>query len=63
MQSELVSVLMSVYNERPEWLRQAIESILGQTHLDIEFIIVLDAPDNAPLEELMVQIKSWVVAG
>src|SRR5699024_5552594 len=42
----LVSVIMSVYNETETELALAIESILNQTYKDIEFIIVLDAPDN-----------------
>jgi len=37
-----VSVLMSVYNEE-EFLRECIESILGQTFEDFEFLIINDA--------------------
>ncbi|MEZ9548644.1 MULTISPECIES: glycosyltransferase [Vibrio] len=48
-----ISVLMSVYNEPIDWLELSIESILNQTHKNIEFIIVLDNPDNvAALESL-----------
>ena len=50
---ETISVIMSVYNEREAWLRAAVESILGQTHADLEFLIVLDAPDNAALERVI----------
>lgn len=39
-----ISVLMSVYNEPVDWMRQAIESILNQTYKDFEFIIVSDNP-------------------
>mgnify|MGYP004543474541 FL=1 len=42
----LVSVVMSTYNEKEEWLRLAIESILNQTYKNIEFIIIIDNPDN-----------------
>lgn len=49
MEESKVSVIMSVYNEKPEWLRTAIESILNQTHKNIEFIIILDNPDNTTL--------------
>ncbi len=46
---EMVSVLMSVYNEKEEWLRNSIESILNQTWSDLEFIIINDNPDNKSL--------------
>lgn len=42
-----VSVVMSFYKEPTSWLRQSIDSILGQTFTDFEFIMVCDAPDNA----------------
>ena len=45
---ELVTVLLPVYNTKEEWLRLAIESILGQTYRDIELLIVTDGPtDNS----------------
>ena len=42
----MISVIMSVYNETEEELKQAIESILNQTYTDLEFIIVNDNPKN-----------------
>ena len=53
---ELVSVVMSVYNEPVDYVTKAIESILNQTWENIEFIIVMDNPSNAELGEL---IKSY----
>lgn len=44
--SSLVSVIMSTYNEKEEWLKLAIESILNQTYKNIEFVIIIDNPDN-----------------
>lgn len=41
-----ISVIMSVYSEPEEWIRQAIESILNQTYLDFEFIIINDNPSE-----------------
>lgn len=48
-----ISVVMSVYNERPEQVRQSVESILGQTYLPTEFIIVLDNPNQNYLKALL----------
>ena len=52
-ESKLVSVIMSVYNETEEVLKQSIESILNQTWKNIEFIIVNDNPDNYVLQEVL----------
>lgn len=41
-----VSVIMSVYKEPIEWLKQSIDSILNQSFKDFEFIIVNDCPDR-----------------
>ncbi len=41
-----ISVIMSVYNELLDWIRQSIDSILNQTFCDFEFIIVNDNPDG-----------------
>lgn len=49
-----VTVAMSVYaNDRPFFVRQAIESILGQTLKDLEFVIVIDGPVGNELKELL----------
>ena len=53
MQSSKVSVLMSVYNERDEWLRMSIESILDQTYTDFEFIIVNDNPTDERIRHIL----------
>lgn len=39
-----VSVIMGIYNEPLEWIKQSIDSILNQTFVDFEFIIVNDNP-------------------
>lgn len=49
-----VSVIMSAYKEPADVFLEAVESILGQSYSDLEFIIVLDCPDN---NELRVQIN------
>ncbi|MGH4052349.1 MAG: glycosyltransferase [Clostridium sp.] len=50
---QLVSVIMSVYNEKEKWLMQAIESIVNQSYKSLEFIIILDNPDNKKLEDII----------
>ncbi|GBF23224.1 glycosyl transferase family 2 [Candidatus Gastranaerophilus sp. (ex Termes propinquus)] len=55
----LISVLMPVYNTREEYLRTAIESILNQTHSDLELIIVDDGSKNNATEVVL----SYVNAG
>lgn len=42
----LISVLMSVYKESNELLKQSIESILNQSFRDFELICILDNPEN-----------------
>lgn len=46
---ELVSVIMSTYNETNHDLDRAIASILNQSHSNIEFIIICDNPNNREL--------------
>lgn len=50
---DLISIVMSVYNEKEEWLRMSIESILKQTYSNIEYIIVFDNPENKLLESIL----------
>lgn len=45
------SVLMTVYKkDNPEWLRQAIDSMLNQTWKPSEFVIIIDGPIPAELQ-------------
>ena len=41
-----VSVIMAIYKEPVEWMRQSIDSILNQTFSDFEFIIINDNPQR-----------------
>ena len=40
----MISVLMSIYNEKKVWVKDAISSILNQTYQDFEVIIIVDNP-------------------
>lgn len=51
-----VSVLTPVYNTKEVHLRECIESILSQTYLDFEFIILNDASSDKNVEEV---VKSY----
>lgn len=52
------SVLMSVYyKERPEFLRRAIESVMSQTILTNDFVIVCDGPLNDSLYKVLEEAK------
>ena len=48
-----VSVCMPVYNTKPEYLREAVESVLNQTFKDFEFLILNDSPDNIELDKII----------
>lgn len=48
-----ISVIMSVYNEREDYLRLSVESILSQTYSDFEFIIVKDYVDNSVVDDVL----------
>lgn len=49
----MISVIMSTFNESENYVRLAIESILNQTYKDIEFIIIIDNPDNSDMIKLI----------
>lgn len=49
----LISVIMSVYNEKENWLIWSIESVLEQSYKNFEFIIILDNPDNIKLDNIV----------
>ncbi len=48
-----ISVVMSTYNEKEVFLRQAIESILSQTYSDFEFLIGMDNPENESIKQVL----------
>lgn len=52
MSAPKVSVLFPVYNESQDHLRPAIESILSQTHENLEVLVLLDNPQYRHLDLL-----------
>lgn len=51
---ENYSVLMSVYyKEKPEYLRESIESMLNQSVKPDDLVLVCDGPLNEPLDEVI----------
>lgn len=49
---------MSIYNESEKWLRESIESILNQSFVNFEFIIINDNPDRELNNLLLNEYKS-----
>ena len=58
MFDELVSIVMSTYNESFEELKKSVESILNQTYKNIEVIIINDNPENEQLNTNLQKIVS-----
>ena len=54
----MISVLMSIYNESINEIRQSIDSIIGQTYSDFELIVVIDQPSYKDAQLLL----EWYVS-
>ena len=50
-----VSILTPIFNTNPSHLREMIESILGQTFQDFEFLILNDSPENKEIEKVVLE--------
>lgn len=57
MVKPIISVVMSVYAEKEDWLRKSITSILIQSYSNFEFIIILDNPQNLALLKILNEYK------
>lgn len=51
----MISVIMTVYNEKLKWLKEAVNSILNQTYKDLEVIIVVDNPNLCDEDKLFLE--------
>lgn len=54
----MVSVIMSIYQEKLDWIKAAVDSIINQTYNDIELIIIVDNPE--PKEGLKEYLRKIV---
>ena len=54
-----ISILMSIYNETIEQIRESIDSVLRQTYSDFEFVIILDNPDYSEAIDLLSDYKKF----
>ncbi len=55
--TNLVSVLLPLYNEPIAFAKEAIDSILKQTYQNLEIILLLDNPQNEELKKLITDYK------
>lgn len=56
MDMKKVAVLMSVYRrERPEWLRESLRSVYGQTLRPAQVVMVVDGPVGEELEAVLAE--------
>lgn len=53
-----VSVLMTVYNTKAEWLKEAIDSILQQTYKNFELVVVNDGSINEETNKALIDYAS-----
>lgn len=51
--NDLVTIILSIYNETTEMISKSISSILNQTYKNIELILVNDNPDRLELDQLI----------
>lgn len=42
--NSLISIIMCIYNEEIEWIQQSVKSILAQSYINFEFLIIIDNP-------------------
>lgn len=53
----LISVIMSCYNEKIEWIKKSVDSIINQTYKNIQFIIICDNPNNEEVKQVLLRYK------
>lgn len=53
---ELVSVIMSTFNEPISYIEKSIESILNQTYGNIQLILINDNPNRKDLADFLYEM-------
>lgn len=48
----LVSVIMATFNEKPNYIRESISSILNQTYRNLELIVLDDSTNESTIREI-----------
>lgn len=57
MEKEKISIIIPVYNTKPEFLKRCIQSIIQQNYSNLEIIVVDDGSTNAETLECMVSFE------
>ena len=52
-----ISVLMSIYKEPIEWIKQSIRSILNQTYKNLEIVLISDNPESSELTDYLKEVE------
>lgn len=55
--NELISIILCVYKEPIEWIKNAVYSIINQTYTNLEIIIVIDNPDHDKAIQFIKNLK------
>ena len=55
----MISIIMSVYNEELDWIKQSTLSILNQDTNDFEFLVVIDNPERHDIIEWFKSITDY----
>lgn len=53
MTQPLVSIILTVYDTKLQYLHECIESLLQQTHKNIEIIVIDDASPNTTYDHIL----------
>lgn len=52
-----ISVILPLYNEREDWIRLSISSILNQSYSDFELFLINDNPNNSVITKIVLEYQ------